>query len=160
MRRVFQPQKKLGQSDIEKIEIDLTCRDEIPKVLLGLQHIYCNQEIQEKVFEILEQLIPSSVNPDNGRPGMDLWKILVLGCVRLTCNWDYDKLHDIANNHQKIREMLGHGVIDEDYQYKSQTLKDNISLFTPEILDRINQVVVEYGHSIVKGKKKKTKNSN
>ncbi len=153
MRKVIQPQKKLGQTDIAKIEVDLKCRDEIPRVVLGLQYIYCNQEIREKVFKILEELIRPDVDPNNGCPGMDLWKILVLGCIRLTCNWDYDKLHDIANNHQTIREMLGHGVMDEKYEYKLQTLKDNISLFTPEILERINQVVIKCGHDLLKGKK-------
>lgn len=155
MRKVVQPQRKLGQIDISKIEIDLRCRDEIPKVLLGLQHIYCNREIREKVFKLLEELISPNIDPDNGRPGMDLWKILVLGCVKLNCNWDYDKLHDIANNHEKIREMLGHGVMDKKKRYSLQTLKDNVSLFTLKILERINQVVVEYGHSILKGKGKK-----
>ena len=153
LRKVIQPQKKLGQTDIAKIEVDLKCRDEIPRVVLGLQYIYCNQEIREKVFKILEELIRPDVDPNNGCPGMDLWKILVLGCIRLTCNWDYDKLHDIANNHQTIREMLGHGVMDEKYEYKLQTLKDNISLFTPEILERINQVVIKCGHDLLKGKK-------
>jgi len=31
-----------------------------------------------------------------------------LGTLRLNCNWDYDKVHDMANSHNKIREMLGH----------------------------------------------------
>jgi hypothetical protein len=159
MRKVIQPQRKLGQIDISKIEIDLRCRDEIPKVLLGLQHIYCNPEIREKVFKLLQELIPENISADNGRPGMDLWKILVLGCVRLTCNWNYDKLHDIANNHQTIREMLGHGAMDKDMgaKYSLQALKDNVWLFTPEILERINQIVVESGHNLLKGKKTKKK---
>jgi len=156
MRKVIQLQRKLGQIDISKIEIDLRCRDEIPKILLGLQRIYGDRQIREKVFKLLEELIPANIDPDNGRPGMDLWKILVLGCVRLICNWNYDKLHDIANNHEKIREMLGHGVMDKEEfsKYSLQALKDNVSLFTPEILDRINMIVVECGHSFVKGKKK------
>jgi hypothetical protein len=33
-----------------------------------------------------------------------------------------------------------------------QTIKDNVSLFTPEILDQINQVVVKAGHQLVKKK--------
>jgi len=90
------------------------------------------------------------------RIAVDLWKIFVLGTVRLICNWDYDKLHEIANNHKKLRQMLGHGMIDDDYQYALQTLKDNISLFTPEVLDKINQIVVEYGHQVI-GKKKDEK---
>jgi hypothetical protein len=31
-----------------------------------------------------------------------------------------------------------------------QTIKDNLRLFTPEILDRINQEVVTAGHQLVK----------
>jgi len=42
---------------------------------------------------------------------MDLWKILVLGTLRLNCNWDYDKVHDMANNHNKLREMLGQNTV-------------------------------------------------
>lgn len=146
MRQVIQSQKKLGQADIANIKINLKCRDEMPKILLGLQQIYCDLEIREKVFKTLEELIPKGISPDSGRPGMELWKILVLGCVKLNCNWDYDKLHDIVNNHKTLREMLGHGIIDEGYQYNLQTLKDNVSLFTPEILEQLNRIVVGCGH--------------
>jgi hypothetical protein len=83
---------------------------------------------------------------------MDLWKILVLGTLRLCCNWDYDKLMEIANNHRILRQMLGHGIMDQDYNYALQTLKDNVSLLTLEVLDKINQVVVKHGHKLV-GKK-------
>lgn len=48
--------------------------------------------------------------------------------------------------------MLGHGMIDEDYEYKLQTLKDNVHLLTPEILDDINQIVIREGHTLVKKK--------
>jgi hypothetical protein len=52
--------------------------------------------------------------------------------------------------------MLGHSIIDEDYRYPLQTVKDNISLFTPEISDKINQIVVKFGHEIA-GKKEEEK---
>jgi hypothetical protein len=42
--------------------------------------------------------------------------------------------------------MLGHGWVDENGQYRLQTIKDNVRLFTPEILDGINQIVVKAGH--------------
>jgi len=48
--------------------------------------------------------------------------------------------------------MLGHGKFDWDNNYALQTIKDNVSLFTPEILDKLNQIFVTYGHKIV-GKK-------
>ena len=49
-------------------------------------NIYCNREIREQVFEVLMDLVPDDVDPDNGRSGMGLWKILVLGTLRLFCN--------------------------------------------------------------------------
>ena len=153
MRKTIEQQMQFGEVDIAAIEFDLRSRDEIPKLLMGLQYIYCTPEISEQVFRILEGIVPKDTDPHNGRPGMKLWKILVLGVLRLNCNWDYDKLQEIANNHRTLRQMLGHGMLDEDYRYALQTLKDNVSLLTPEILDRINQVVVNAGHNIM-GKKK------
>ncbi|MCP4154372.1 MAG: ISNCY family transposase [bacterium] len=153
MRVPIKNQKVLGSNDIAKIEFNLRCRDEMPRLLLGLQYIYCNPSLRNEVFGILNELIPAGINRDNGRPGMDLWSILVLGCVRLDNNCDYDKVHDLANNHKKLREMLGHGTFDDTYEYSLQRLKDNLSLFAPEILDRINQVVVKAGHSLIYQKK-------
>jgi len=140
---------KIGEIAIGEIEFDLRSRDEIPKILIGLQAIYCNLEVREQVFEVLRGMIPATVDPNNGRSGMCLWKILVLGTVRLSCNWDYDKLMDIANNHKSLRLMLGHGCMDDTYRYALQTLKDNLSLFTPDVLDKINQIVVGYGHEVI-----------
>jgi hypothetical protein len=144
---------KFGEVNISEIEFDLRCRDEIPKLLMGLQKIYCTPKIREEVFKILESVIPEETDTTNGRPGMELWKILVLGTLRLNCNWDYDKLQDIANNHRNLRQMLGHGLFDEDYTYPRQTLIDNVSLLSPEVLDRINQVVVKWGHKLLYKKK-------
>jgi hypothetical protein len=115
---------------------------------MGLQYIHSTPAIRNKVFEVLKQIVPRK-NHETGRPGMDLWKILVLGTVRLNCNWDFDKVHDMANNHDKIRRMLGHREKDFDTRYPLQTIRDNISLLTPEILDEINQIVVQTGHSLV-----------
>jgi len=146
---------KIGEEAIANIKFDPRSRDEIPKLLKGLQAIYCNNELRKQVFEALAELVPPHIDPKNGRNGMELWKILVLGTVRLNCNWDYDKLQEIANNHKTLRQMLGHGTMDDDY-YALQTLKDNVSLLTPEVLDKINQIVVKYGHQVA-GKKKTEK---
>ena len=59
--------------------------------------------------------------------------------------------HDIANNHGTVRQFLGHSYFEIDQRYALQTLKDNIGLFTPEILDEINQVVVNTGQDMVCG---------
>jgi hypothetical protein len=119
---------------------------------MGLQYIYSTPHIREKVFNILKQIVPKK-NHKAGRPGMDLWKILVLATLRLNCNWDFDKVHEMANNHHKLRQMLGHRETDFESNYPLQTIKDNITLLTPPILDEINQIVVKAGHSIITTKK-------
>ena len=151
MRKIIESQMAFGEVDISKIKFDLRSRDEIPKLLMGLQYIYCTPKIRDEVFQILEEIVPEGTDSDNGRPGMLLWKILVLGTLRLNCNWDYDKVKEIADNHKTLRQMLGHGdFYADDYKYPIQTIKDNVSLLTPEVLDRINQIVLKAGHNLVK----------
>jgi hypothetical protein len=149
MRQVINLQLQLSEVEISQIEIDLRSRDETPKLLHGLQYIYSMPDTRREVFQILEGMVPQQIDPHNGRPGLDLWKVLVLGALRLNSNWNYDKLQDIANNHKTLRQMLGHGILNQNDTYALQTLKDNVSLLTPEILDQINQVVVKAGHSLV-----------
>jgi len=152
MRKVIDLQMEFWKTDIANIEFDLESRDEIPKLLMGLQYIYSSRSIRAKVFNILKQLVPKK-SQENGRPGMDLWKILVLGTLRLNCNWDYDKVHEMANNHHHLRQMLGHRKTDFESNYALQTIRDNIALLTPPILDEINQIVVKAGHRIITTKK-------
>jgi hypothetical protein len=151
MRKIIEKQLKIGQVDISNIELDPRSRDEIPQLLAGLKAIYSDRETRNKVFSILQNIVPDNTDTGNGRPGMDLWSILVLGTLRLNCNWDYDKVLEIANNHYKVREFLGHSIFDIDEQYALQTVKDNVRLLTPEHLEKINQVVVETGHKLAGG---------
>lgn len=132
------------------MEFDIQSRDDIPQILRGLQYIYLNPNIREEVFKILETIISPEIDRQNGRPGMALWTILVMGILRLNLNWDYDRLLEMVNHHQTIRQILGHA--DFDYIYKLQTLKDNISLLTPSVLDQINQAIVKAGHQRFKKK--------
>ncbi len=152
MRQAHDRQFKLGEIPISAIELDIKSRDDVPQLLLGLQYIYVHRELRDAVFKILEETISPDVDHQNGRPGMELWKILVMGVLRLDLNWDYDRLQEMVNNHDTIRQMLGHGFMDKHSKYKLQTVKDNVSLLTPEILDKINQVVVRAGHHLVKKK--------
>lgn len=155
MRNVFNPQLSIGQIDIADIVIDVSSRDDIPMLLLGLQHIYCNPPLREAVFKILAEVVPTKaadeacvpVATDKGRPGMDQWRILVLGSLRLALNADYDRIHELANQHITLREMLGHSGLAADYQYRLQTVKDNLKLFTPERMQRINIEVIRAGHA-------------
>lgn len=113
---------------------------------MGLQYICTTEKLRMQVFSALEKLTPRHVNPRNG---MDYWKILVLGTLKLACNFDYDKLKEIADNHFTVRQMLCHSELDSDNFYPLQTVKDNVSLLTPDVLDRINQCVVQHGHQLL-----------
>ncbi|EQD40989.1 transposase for insertion sequence isrm17, partial [mine drainage metagenome] len=161
MRTVLNPQLTLTETNIGAIRISLKSRDDIPKLLLGLQYLYTHPEIRDAVFEILKEVVPKKVGGKGkarisvGRPGMEQWRILVLGTLRLCLNVDYDRLVDLANHHVTIRQMMGHpGQIDDldPTEYTLQTVKDNLRLFTPQILNRINEVVVLAGHELIKKK--------
>jgi hypothetical protein len=161
MRAVLNPQLKLTEVDIGAIQINRRSRDDIPKLLLGLQYIYVHHEIRDAVFAILTEVAPDradgtgKVDLGVGRPGMDQWRILVLGTLRLCLNTDYDRLVELANHHGVVRQMLGHTSMLSDLdraEYTVQAVKDNLRLITPEILGRINEVVVRSGHELVKKK--------
>lgn len=140
---------ELGETGISNIELDLNSRDEIPKVLMGLQHIYTDPATWEAVYPVLENITPVGVDPSNGREGMSYWSLLVLATLRLNCNVDYDKLKEMADQHASIREMIGIPYFDRGPAYSLQTLKDNVSLLTPELLQQINQIAVESGHRLL-----------
>ena len=90
MRSVINDQMILGETSIPSIQFDLSTRDEIPQLLMGLQYIYTNKALYKTVFEHLEQLTPPDVDPNIGRAGMNYWTVLVFGTLRLVCNIDYD----------------------------------------------------------------------
>lgn len=151
MRAVERKQAQFGQIDIADITFDTRSRDDIPQVLKGLQHIYTTDSLRVAVFDLLEHRLESEpTQSDKGRPGMDLWKVFVLACLRLTINCDFDRLLELSNNHKTLRQMLGHGWLDDDHQYKLQTLKDNLKWLDMDTLSAINKVVVDGGHSLLK----------
>jgi hypothetical protein len=156
MREIIRPQLQLGEQAIGAIAIDARSRDDIPRLLRGLQHIYTTPVLREQVFAILSAVLPvradgeGAVSAETGRPGMAQWQILVLGTLRLGLNADYDRITELANQHRTVRQMLGHSDWSDETQWQVQTLKDNLRLFTPEVLDRINHVVVQAGHALLK----------
>jgi len=68
-------------------------------------------------------------------------------------NWQPPISGDIIMDTFDISPGKNVGIIKNDKQIIIQYLKDNVSLFTPEILDRLNQIIVKGGHSVLIGKK-------
>lgn len=152
MRVVKNPQSSFGQVDIAQIQFSTRSRDDIPAVLRGLQFIYTNNDTRQRVFSLLETSLSSDARKDTGRPGMDLWKIFVLASLKLALGCDFDRLQELANQHNTLRQLLGHADWYDKHEYVLQTLIDNISLLKPEVLADVNQVVVEAGHELLKKK--------
>jgi IS5 family transposase len=151
MRKRFELQLTLGQTAIELIKIPTKSRDELPPVLAGLQWIFITPEINEEIFELLEEKI-TSANNHTGRPGMDLWQILVLGVVRLALDCNYDRIEHVANYDGLVREVMGVPVFGGVEQFHHKTLSENVCHIDDELLGRINEIVVKHGRDCFKKK--------
>jgi len=149
VRQFIDNQTKFDQVPVDQINFDLSSRDDITKLLIGLQAIFGQRELLAKIEEIMRPIAVTDEGYKKGRPGMTLWVIFVLGCLRLCCNLDYDRLKDLADNHFLVRLMLGHAKGEFEKRYPLQTLKDNLRLFTPEMLAAINQAIVSFGHQVI-----------
>ena len=150
MREVHRRQFQLGQVPIEKIWINPKSRDDIPAVLKGLQHIWSDEKLRARLYTLLNEHIVPESDRTVGRPGMELWQILVLGVLKQGMCCDFDRLHDLANHHETIRAFLGHSDFGDKTRYEYQTVVDNVSLLTPELLSAVGQLVVESGHKVAK----------
>ena len=163
MRTVQFHQRTLGQSAIEDMEFDPYCRDDIPQALRGLHHIYCKPEKRESVFALLESALLASpddssdeaaseavqgIDPSTGRPGMELWNILVLGVLKQALDCDYDRLESLANHYDQVRTMLGHDDVGEKVRYNHRTIQRNVDLLTPDLLQKVNKIMVDEGHAL------------
>lgn len=158
MRKRFAPDLELGQTPIEKVFIPTKSRDELPPTLAALQWIYKTPELNELVFTLLEEKVIGD-KQNTGRPGMDLWHILVLGVVRLTLNCNYDRLEHIANFDALVRQIMGlssFGNDPEKPQFHHKTIADNICHLDEELLSEINALVVEYGLPVLKKTRRKS----
>jgi IS5 family transposase len=153
MRRRFDVQLALGQIPIERVQIPLKSRDELPPMLAGLQWIFQTPEINAQVFTLLESKVLAG-KKTTGRPGLHLWQILVLGVVRLGLDCDYDRLEDLANHHTLLRQILGVppllGANERLFHHK--TLSENVCYLDEELLAEINAVIAQAGRNAFKKK--------
>jgi transposase, IS5 family len=148
MRVAVLEQPRLDCPPVDSITLNLNCRDEIIPILRALQHIYGQQQLRRKLLALIGEDVNRDSDPDVGREGLSYWAILVLGAVRLGCNFDYDKLQDLAEQHRTLRLMMGIGDWDEEVNFDWRRIRDNLSLLQPSTLEKINQLVVAAGHEL------------
>lgn len=147
MRQAYSNQLRLDTVPIPKVELNLQCRDRIVPVLRALQHVYSNSESTHKILSLIGADVNKDSRTDTGRQGMDYWHICVLAAVRLGCDYTYDELQDLAENHCKLRAIMGLGSLDET-EFHHKTLRNTFCLLRPETIQQISLAIVEAGHRL------------
>src|SRR6202035_4687126 len=157
MRKRFEQQMSLRTVAISNARFPVKSRDELPPVLKALQYIFITPELNEKVFQLLEEKICKG-KKKTGRKGMDLWHVLVLAVVRHTLDTNWDRLLDTANYHELVRSIMGvHAtafIEHEKIEFNYQNILDNVTLLDEQLLEQVNQIVVQAGYQRLKKKER------
>ena len=153
MRKRFEQQFQLGVRPISETPVLLKSRDDVPALVVALLKLYSTPEFNEQVFSILEDKILKG-KQETGRNGLNLWQIFVMAQFRLALNIDYDRLHYMVNSDSTLRQLLG---IETEIGFERieigyQRIIDNVHLLDNETLVKINDVIVELGHTVFKKK--------
>ncbi len=92
LRKTETKQLEIGGVFVEDIEIGPKSRDDIPALLLGLQHLHLDPGTRSQTFALLESEICPKVGKSTGHPGMNLRIILVLAVLKQGLDCDFDRL--------------------------------------------------------------------
>ncbi len=114
-------------------------------------------QVNEEIFILLENKVIGG-KKETGRPGMDLWHILVLGVVRLGLDCDYDRIEYQANNDNLMRKIMGIQTDpweEKQESFHAKTISENICHVDEKLLEQINEIVVRHGRKIFKKKRAK-----
>lgn len=157
MRNYFNVQVGPGQTAIEDVIIPVKSRDELPPVLAGLQWIFINTQVRDEILKLIEEKVCGN-KKQTGRPGMDLWQILVLGVVRLALDCDYDRLEYLVHYDVLLRQIMGleptcNGEFGKGFHQK--TMSENVCYIDEELLNQVNEIIVKAGHPLFKKKGEK-----
>jgi transposase, IS5 family len=154
MRKAFEPQRRLDCPSIPDVRLNLNCRAEIIPILRALQHIYSRTEVRDSILRAIASDVNRESSAKRGRKGLDYWPILVLAAARLGCNFDYDQLQNLAEDHSTLRQIMGIGDWqgeEEEECFDWRRIHDNLTKLRPETIEKINQAIVEEGHRLEPG---------
>ena len=148
MRLAFPEQPRLDCPDVSSVKLNLKCRDEIIPILRALQRVYEDAPLRRELLGLVGKDVNGGSSRKLGRSGLDYWSITVLASVRLGCNFDYDKLQDLAEQHRNLRLMMGIGDWEEKVEFDWRRIRDNLCLLRPKTLEKINHLIVAAGHEL------------
>lgn len=147
MRRALPQQERFDCASVKDLNLNVNCRDEFVPILVGLQHLYGDPVLRAEITDLVAADVNEDTRADCGRNGMDYWQIVVLTAVRLGCNYDYDHLQNLAEEHNSLRCIMRVGDWDKT-SFSWRTIRNNICMLSPETIESISQVVVKAGHEI------------
>jgi len=148
VRIPHQKQRYLGCPAISQVALNINCRDRMIPILRGLQHLYSQPKLRQQALDLIEQDVVGDADANRGRPGMTLWQILVLASVRLGCDFTYDHLQDLAENHNNLRHFMQVFQDWKDEPFDWRRIRDNVCLVQPETIEKINHLIVAEGHRL------------
>ena len=136
MRKAFDRQRRLDCPPVSNVSLNLNCRNETIPVLRALQHIYSTPKVRDTILRAIARDVNRASSARRGRTGLSYWEILVLAAVRLGCDYNYDELQDLAENHRALRQVMGVG----DWQnaetngkrFDWRRIEDNVNLLRPK----------------------------
>lgn len=146
--RLACPQDRLDCLPISAVNLNRNCRDEIIPILRSLQHLYAEAPLRRELLTLVGQDVNHGTSRKHGRRGLNYWEIAVLAGVRLGCNLDYDKLQDLAENHRRLRQIMGIGDWQDEVDFDWRRIEDNLSKLRPETLQKLNDLIVRAGHEL------------
>jgi IS5 family transposase len=145
MRKPFERQIAIGTVPMRQISFDIYCRHELVPILMALKHIYSHKPVFDEILDLIKNDVIGDRNDKLGCSGMNYWDILVLAAVRLGCNLDYDALHDLANNHMTLRDIMRISRLD-DKRFPRATIHDNLTKLSPATIINISDIIIDLGH--------------
>ena len=69
MRKFLNPRLERGEVRIEDIELDHKCRDDLSAILIGIQYLYSQEDLRERLFYTPGQVYPSRHQQKGGTSG-------------------------------------------------------------------------------------------
>jgi IS5 family transposase len=146
--RSARPDDRLDCLPISDLNLNVNCRDEIIPILRSLQHVYAAAPLRRELLALVGKDVNQGSSRQRGRRGLNYWEIAVLAGVRLGCNLDYDKLQDLAENHRRLRQLMGIGDWQDDVTFDWRRIEDNLLKLRPETLQKLNDLIVRVGHAL------------
>ena len=147
MRKALPQQGRLDCASVKDLSLNVNCRDEIVAILVALQHVFDDARLRSEIMDLVAADINKDTRADRGRNGMYYWQFAVLTAVRLGCNYDYDHLQNLAEEHKSLRCVMRVPEWD-DTSFSWRTIRNNICTLSPETIESISHVIVKAGHEL------------